>query len=288
MSRGYWGNEGGYFQHVWEGNYIIRAKVEDRDLQYTKAKTAVTATTALVSQFSDDILPHELMKTVIASNLPFRTFKHPQFHHLLNVLRPRIHIPSATTLRRNIYDYAVEIQGKLKRSLLQDTLLHIATDCWTSPNKLAFMGTILHHIDKEWQLCQHTIGFQFLGGESHNAVYLANKLTQIIRDLGITNRVLAIVSDNTSVNMALAKCLQTNVFGPKWNAEQYKLPCLAHVIALVSNQFMKELKSNPENDDTISSAPQIETSIKALQNHAPGTFARSVCKISFVLCAMHL
>jgi len=88
--------------------------------------------------------------------------------------------------------------------------------------------------------------------------------------------------------MALAKQLQTNVFGPKLNPEQYSLACLAHVIALVSNQFMKELKSNLENDDIISSATQIETSIKALQNHAPGTFARSVCKVSFVLYAMHL
>jgi len=69
------------------------------------------------------------MKTLIASNLPFRTVKHPQFHYLLSVLRPRIHIPSATTLWRNIYDYAAESQGKLKRSLPQDMLLHIATDC---------------------------------------------------------------------------------------------------------------------------------------------------------------
>jgi len=225
---------------------------------------------------------------VIASNLAFRTIEHPQFHRLLNVLKPRIHIHRVTPLRRNIYDYAVEIQGKLKRSLPQDTLLHIAIECSTSPNKLVFMGTTFHYIDKEWQLRQHTIGFQFLRGESHNMVHLANKLLQIIWDLGITNRVLAIVSDNASINMALAKHLQTNFFGPKWNAEPYRLPCLAHVIALVSNQFMKELKSNPENDDTISSASQIETSIKPLPNHAPGTFARSLCKISFVLCAMHL
>jgi len=191
------------------------------------------------------------MKMVIASNLRFRSIEHPQFHRLPYVLRHRIHIPSASTLRRNIYDYAAEIQSKLKRSLPQDTLFHIAKDCWTSSNKLAFMGTILHYIDKEWQLSQHTIRFQFLGVESHNVVNLANKVTQIIQDLGITNRVLAIVSDNASVNMALAKHLQTNVFGPKWNAEQYRLPCLAHVKALVSNQFMKELKPNPEDDDTI-------------------------------------
>jgi len=99
MSLGYWAKEGGYRQHVWEGNYIVRAKLEDRDSQYTKAKTTVTTTTALVPQFSDDIFQHELMKTVIASNLPFRTIQRPQFHRLLNVLRPRIHIPSATTLR---------------------------------------------------------------------------------------------------------------------------------------------------------------------------------------------
>jgi len=235
MSRGYWVKEGGYCQHVWEGIYIIRVKVEDRDSQYAKAKTTITTTTALVPQFSDDISQHELMKTVIASNLPFRTIEHPQFHCLLNVLWARIHIPPATTLRRNIYDYAAEIHGKLKRSLPQETLRHIATDCWTSSNKLAFMGTTLHYIDKVWQLRQHTIGFQFLGGESHNALHLANKLTQIIRDLGITNQVLAIVSKNPSVNMALAKHLQTNVFSPKRDAEQYRLPCLTYVIALVSN-----------------------------------------------------
>ena len=48
MSRGYWVKEGGYCQHVWEGIYIIRVKVEDRDSQYAKAKTTITTTTALV------------------------------------------------------------------------------------------------------------------------------------------------------------------------------------------------------------------------------------------------
>jgi len=71
MSLGYWAKEGGYCQHVWEDNYIILAKVEDRDSQYTKAKTTVTTTTALVPQFSDDIFQHELNKTGMASNLPF-------------------------------------------------------------------------------------------------------------------------------------------------------------------------------------------------------------------------
>jgi hypothetical protein len=36
---------------------------------------------------------------------------------------------------------------------------------------------------------QHTMGFQFLGGEAHNAIYLGNKLSRLIRDFGITNRV---------------------------------------------------------------------------------------------------
>jgi len=93
--------------------------------------------------------------------------------------------------------------------------------------------------------------------------------------------VLAVVPDNASVNVALAKHLQPNVFGPKWDLLQYRLPCLMHGIALVSKQFMRELKSNPDNDETSSSSPAIEYSIKALQNYPPGTFARSVCKVGY-------
>jgi len=43
---------------------------------------------------------------------------------------------------------------------------------------------------------------------------------------------------------------------------------------------MKELKSNSNNDETTSAAPAIESSVKALQAYLPGTFARSVCKVS--------
>lgn len=109
--------ETGYCHHVWKGNYIIRVKVKDKDLQYTKAKTTVTTTTTLVPLFSYDIFQHEVQKMVIASNLPFQTSEHPYFHCLLNLLMPRIHISSATTLRQNIYIYVAEIQGKLIRSL---------------------------------------------------------------------------------------------------------------------------------------------------------------------------
>ena len=77
------------------------------------------------------------------------------------------------------------------------------------------MGIILHYIDQNWKLCQFTVGFQYLGREGHSASYLGNKLCKLIPEFGITNRVLAVVSNNASVNVALAKHLQANVFGPK-------------------------------------------------------------------------
>jgi len=191
------------------------------------------------------------MKSVIAANLPFQTLEHPQFHHLLNLLRPNIHIPSSTTIRCSIHEYGKEVHQKLKKTLPEDTFLHLAIDCWTSPNKLVFMGTTLHYMDQNWKLCGFTVGFQHLGGEAHSTCYLGNKLSQLIPEYGITNRVLAVVSDNVSVNVSLPKHLQVYVFGPKWDLLQYRLPCLAHVIALVGNQFMRELKSNADNDITL-------------------------------------
>ena len=161
------------------------------------------------------------MKTVVVVNCPSPTVEHPQFHRLLNMLKPSLGIPSPTTIQRSILHYAEEVQEKLKKCIPDDTLLHLATDCGTSPNKLPFMYTTLQYIDRDWQLRQHTIGFLFLGGEAYNAIDLGNKLSQLIRDLDITTRILAIVSNNASVNTVLARHLQTNVFGQKWDAQQY-------------------------------------------------------------------
>jgi len=55
------------------------------------------------------------------------------------------------------------------------------------------MDTTLYYIDLNWKLCQFTVRFQYLGGEVHNASYLGNKLSQLIREFGITNRVLGVV-----------------------------------------------------------------------------------------------
>ena len=142
---------------------------------------------------------------VIAANLPFRTLEHPQFHHLLNLLRPKTHIPTPTTIRRSIHEYRKEVHQKLRKALPKDTFLHLTIDCWTSSNKLAFMGTTLHYIDQNWKMCQFIVRFQYLGGEVHSINYLRNKLSQLIREFEITNRVLAVVLDNASVNVALAK-----------------------------------------------------------------------------------
>jgi len=68
-------------------------------------------------QFSEEVFKHELMKTVIAANLPFRTLEHHQFHHMLNLLLPNTHIPSPTTIQWSIHDYRKKVHQKLKKAL---------------------------------------------------------------------------------------------------------------------------------------------------------------------------
>src|SRR5207302_1925175 len=81
----------------------------------------------------------------------------------------------------------------------------------TSRSQLAFIQTTLHRSRRGWQLRPHRLEYEFLRGDAQKAIYLGNKLIQLTRDVGVTNRALAIVSENASVNTALAKRFQANV-----------------------------------------------------------------------------
>lgn len=235
------------------------------------------STAASAPGFTTEAFHHELVKTVISANLPFRTVEHSQFRRLSNVLRAKAVIPSANTLRRSVHDYAMGIITDLKEIIPRTVQVHVATDTWTSPNGLAFAGTTVHFLDAEWTLHEEVIGFQALGGESHTGKFLAEKLTEILGQFDLAQRMLCLITDNAQSNHVLARELQGTALGSKWNSEQYHLPCLAHVLALASKAFMENLKSQPMNE-AFDNNP--EPAISMLHQYPSGSFSRTVFKVS--------
>ena len=241
------------------------------------SSVATSPATQLIS-FSSNTFRQQLLKTIIAADLSFRTVEQPEFRALLHMLRPNINIPSATTLRRLVDDNTSSIILQIQKSIPAGVQVHIATNTWTSTNGLAFAGTSIHFINKMWELQEHIISFQPLGGSSHTGIFLAEKLGTLLAQFDLINRVLCVTTDNTSNNTVMARELQARTLGPKWNPEQYHLPCLAHVLALCSKAFMDNLKSQPEND-VLELTTDTNKAITELSNFPAGSFRQSVFRV---------
>jgi len=230
-----------------------------------------------IPEFTTEAFQQELVKTVVIANLLFRTVENPQFRRLIIMLGSNVVIPSANTLRHSIHEYSQGIIAGLKRIIPRATQVHIATDTWTSPNGLAFAGTTVHFIDVEWAMREEVIGFQALGGASHTGKFLAEKLTEILGQFDLAQRMLCLVTDNVQSNYILACELKGKGLGPKLNLDQYHLPCFAHILALASKAFMKNLKSQPVNE---AFDHNLDPSINVLQQYPSSLFSRTIFKVS--------
>ena len=106
-----------------------------------------------VPQFTDIAFKHELMKSVVAGNLPLWTVEHLQFHRLLNMLKPSLEM-HAPTSRKNIlclshvrrlgrHLYVLPLaDASLRSSVSPSCCLHPSTSRRLIPNTCPWTPTV--------------------------------------------------------------------------------------------------------------------------------------------------
>jgi hypothetical protein len=86
-------------------------------------------------------LEEVLMQCLVASNWSFRQFSVHPFQKLLASGFPKLHPPSARIMRLRLPKYAEEARADIKKRFKENiSRISLALDCWTSPNRLEFMG----------------------------------------------------------------------------------------------------------------------------------------------------
>ena len=86
-------------------------------------------------------LEEVLMQCLVASNWSFRQFSVHPFQKLLSSGFPKLHPPSARIMRLRFPKYAEEARADIKKRFKENlSRISLALDCWTSPNRLEFMG----------------------------------------------------------------------------------------------------------------------------------------------------
>lgn len=161
----------------------------------------------------------------------------------------RPQIPSPRTIRRRLQGTITERQDSVLQKLPKDGKLSVALDCWTSPFQQAFMAVTGYFLDKDWNYREILLGFEPLHG-THSGVNLSAVLLELLQKHQITDKVLAITTDNASNNSTMLSSIQDSIqsleIGDRTTI--IKVPCLAHVIQLSLKQLLGQMKANPKND----------------------------------------
>ncbi|QRV98020.1 AC transposase [Ceratobasidium sp. AG-Ba] len=88
-------------------------------------------------------------------------------------------------------------------------------------------------ITKDWHLEETLLDFVELHG-AHDGQNMATAVASTLSELGISNKFLALVTDNASTNGTLARHLSSilDSSNQRWDSEKGQIRCLAHVIHL--------------------------------------------------------
>jgi len=89
---------------------------------------------------------------------------------------------------------------RAKEILLSSTsMIHLSTDLWTSPNRMAVVGVVAHFVSKDGDLLEMVLAMKKVKGE-HTGVNIANYILETIEDYRITANLGYVQMDNASNN----------------------------------------------------------------------------------------
>lgn len=189
------------------------------------------------------------------------------------------------TAQRRLKKIVYEEHYTILSTLPLNAKLSIALDCWTSPFQQAFMAITGYFIDRDWNYRELLLGFEPLDGP-HSGVNLSEVLMEIFKNHDITNRVLAITSDNASNNTTLVQAVQDSIdaLDLPGSPVVVRIPCLAHVIQLSLRELLGSVKADPQNDTADRTVSNIQTQARSLHgSRSQQVIMQTLTKVSVFL-----
>ena len=106
--------------------------------------------------FSIEVFDEFLVDWIVLNDQPFTEVESESFRKILTLLKPNLKIFGADNVRRRILGLFQSKQFEMKETFKDlDCKVSFTTDCWISPNLIAFMGVTAHYIDNDWNLQAH-------------------------------------------------------------------------------------------------------------------------------------
>ncbi|KAK9755641.1 hypothetical protein RND81_01G040400 [Saponaria officinalis] len=134
-------------------------------------------------------------------------------------------------------DVKIFVRITVKSDILK--INSLTSDCWSSVITDGYISLTAHFIDENWQLQKRVLNFSFLP-PPHSGVAMSIKVTGLLREWGIENRIMSITLDNASANDAMVASLKPDL-NLLSNGDYFHVRCCAHILNLIVQEGFKDL-----------------------------------------------
>lgn len=164
----------------------------------------------------------KLIKMITTDLQPFSVVEDKGFREYTKALNPSYTLPGRKVLSQTMVpDRFLKCQAKVKGKVAQAASVCLTTDCWTSQTTTSFLSVTCHYIDEDFEMVSYLLDcFEF--SDRHTADNLAEQLSKIAEEWGVSDKVVACVTDNAANVVAAVRKLD-------WR----QLSCFAHTLNLI-------------------------------------------------------
>ncbi|XP_048525013.1 zinc finger BED domain-containing protein 4 isoform X2 [Dendroctonus ponderosae] len=176
----------------------------------------------------------QLISLIAKEYHPFSIVEDEEFKRLLYLLNPHYKVPTRKTVSNlmlpDVYNEALElVKSRLDRAFA----VCLTTEGWTSRTNDCFYSVTAHYIVEESN--NTFLSSDLLGcisyTKSHTAENIANKLREVIEEWKLTNKIVAVVSDNEANMKAAVRIGGWSHWG-----------CFAHSLNRIAQAGLSEIK----------------------------------------------
>ncbi|GES85086.1 zinc finger BED domain-containing protein DAYSLEEPER-like [Rhizophagus clarus] len=181
--------------------------------------------------FTQESFRNDLVHWIIVDDQPFTVVQNTFFQKMIKRLNSNAIIPSSDTIHNDIIKIFNDEKEFLKNKLQKlSGKIFLTLDGWTT-----------------------VLDFSHLEGP-HSGENIASKLFEVLKEFNLLSKILGISTDNAFNMDKMFNKFEyiCNYEGIKFDADNQRVRCLAHIINLAVQNILKALKGEaPENENEI-------------------------------------
>ncbi|KAL1161664.1 hypothetical protein V6Z11_A07G151000 [Gossypium hirsutum] len=185
-------------------------------------------------RFDQEACRKLLAQMIVIDELPFKFVESEGFKKFMFVACPRFHIPSRTTMTKDVYKLYLDERVKIKQLLKSScSRVCLATDTWTSLQRVNYLCITAHFIDNDWKLNKKILNFCPISSHKGESIGM----------------LFTITVDNASSNdVAIGYLRKKFNFrgGLVQNGKYLHMRCMAHFVNLIVVEGLKEMNKSVE------------------------------------------